>query len=169
VQSATHTALEVRELRPEDWPAVREIYEQGIATGNATFETEAPDWDAWDRTHLQGHRLAALQEGRVVGWAALSPVSSRCVYEGVAECSVYVAHGRRGRGIGFALLDRLVRDAEQAGIWTVEASVFPENYPSVALHRRCGFRVVGIRERIARLDGAWRDTVFLERRSKEVV
>jgi phosphinothricin acetyltransferase len=163
------TRVELRALTRDEWPAVKEIYEQGIATRNATFETQAPDWDAWDHTHLEGHRLVALQDNRVVGWAALSPVSSRCVYEGVAENSVYVAHGRQGHGIGTKLLERLVTEVEQDGIWTIETSIFPENYASLALHLRCGFRVVGIRERIARLDGVWRDTVFLERRSKEVV
>jgi phosphinothricin acetyltransferase len=163
------TRLELRALTRDDWPAVKEIYEQGIATRNATFETQAPDWDAWDHTHLEGHRLVALEDSSVAGWAALSPVSDRCVYEGVAENSVYVAHGHQGHGIGRALLQQLVEDAERAGIWTIQTSIFPENFPSIALHLRCGFRVVGIRERIARLDGVWRDTVFLERRSKEVV
>ena len=162
------TQLELRELRAEDWPSVVAIYEYGIATRNATFETEVPSWDAWDRVHLDAHRLVALQDGSVVGWAALSPASRRAVYAGVAENSVYVARGHHGRGIGTTLLERLVAGADNAGIWTIQTSIFPENYASLALHRRCGFRVVGIRERIAQLDGAWRDTVFLERRSKEV-
>ena len=147
---------------------MKAIFEEGIATGQATFEAAAPSWDAWDRVHLEGHRLVALQDDDVVGWAALSPVSSRAAYTGVAENSVYVARGHHGRGIGTALLRRLVAGADNAGIWTIETSIFPENHASLALHRRCGFRIVGIRERIARLDGAWRDTVFLERRSKEV-
>jgi L-amino acid N-acyltransferase YncA len=147
------------------WPAVRAIYEEGIATGDATFETAAPAWAAWDRGHLPGHRLVATRDGRVVGWAALSPVSDRCAYAGVAEASVYVAAAAAGRGVGRALLDRLVAGAEAAGIWTIQAGVFPENRASLALHRRCGFRTVGVRERLGRLDGRWRDVVLLERRS----
>jgi L-amino acid N-acyltransferase YncA len=147
------------------WPAVRAIYEEGIATGDATFETAAPAWTDWDRGHLPGHRLVATRDGRVVGWAALSPVSDRCAYAGVAEASVYVAAAAAGRGVGRALLDRLVAGAEAAGIWTVQAGVFPENRASLALHRRCGFRTVGVRERLGRLDGRWRDVVLLERRS----
>jgi L-amino acid N-acyltransferase YncA len=158
--------MELRELREEDWPAVREIYEQGIAGRNATFETEAPDWDTWDRSHLDGHRLVAVEDGRVLGWAALAPVSERCVYQGVAENSVYVDSAAQGRSLGKALLERLVTDAEQAGIWTIQTGVFPENEASVALHLRCGFRVVGTRERLGRLDGEWRDVLFLERRSE---
>ena len=147
------------------WPAVRAIYEQGIATGDATFETAAPTWEAWDAGHLAGHRLVAAAGGRVVGWAALSPVSDRCAYAGVAEASVYVAADAAGRGVGRALLGRLVAGAEDAGIWTVQAGIFPENRASLALHRRCGFRTVGVRERLGRLDGRWRDVVLLERRS----
>jgi L-amino acid N-acyltransferase YncA len=147
------------------WPAVRAIYEEGIATGDATFETAAPAWADWDRGHLPGHRLVATRDGRVVGWAALSPISDRCAYAGVAEASVYVAAAAAGRGVGRALLDRLVAGAEAAGIWTVQAGVFPENRASLALHRRCGFRTVGVRERLGRLDGRWRDVVLLERRS----
>jgi L-amino acid N-acyltransferase YncA len=147
------------------WPAVRAIYEEGIAGGDATFETAAPAWAAWDRGHLPGHRLVATRDGRVVGWAALSPVSDRCAYAGVAEVSVYVATAAAGRGVGRALLDRLVAGAEAAGIWTVQAGIFPENRASLALHRRCGFRTVGVRERLGRLDGRWRDVVLLERRS----
>jgi L-amino acid N-acyltransferase YncA len=148
------------------WPAVRAIYEEGIATGDASFETAAPAWAAWDRGHLPGHRLVATRDGRVVGWAALSPVSDRCAYAGVAEVSVYVAAAAAGRGVGRALLDRLVAGAEAAGIWTVQAGIFPENRASLALHRRCGFRTVGVRERLGRLDGRWRDVVLLERRRR---
>jgi L-amino acid N-acyltransferase YncA len=160
--------MQLRELRDEDWPEVTAIYEQGIAGRNATFETAAPDWSEWDRSHLEGHRLVALEDGRVVGWAALSPVSDRCCYEGVAENSVYVDSSAHGRGIGKALLEQLVADAEQSGIWTIQTGVFPENAASVALHLRCGFRVVGLRERLAQLDGVWRDVLFLERRSEVI-
>ena len=147
------------------WPAVRAIYEQGIATGDATFETAAPSWEAWDAGHLVGHRLVAVLDGLVAGWAALSAVSERRVYAGVAEVSVYVATSATRRGVGRALLGQLVVGAEAAGIWTVEAGIFPENAASLALHRRCGFRTVGVRERLGKLDGRWRDVVLVERRS----
>jgi L-amino acid N-acyltransferase YncA len=154
--------MEIRAMRAEDWPAVKSIYEQGVATRQATFETEAPDRDSWDADHLSEPRLVAEENGAVVGWAALSPVSRRSCYAGVVEGSVYVAEDARGRGVGRALLERLCADA--AGIWTIQTSIFTENVASVELHRRCGFRVVGTRERIAQLDGAWRDTVLMERR-----
>jgi L-amino acid N-acyltransferase YncA len=155
----------IQPLTAAHWPAVRAIYEQGIATGDATFETAAPEWAAWDRGHLAGHRLVATLDGRVVGWATLAPVSERCAYAGVAEASVYVAAAAAGQGVGRALLERLVVGAEAAGIWTVQAGIFPENTASLALHRRCGFRTVGVRERLGRLGGRWRDVVLLERRS----
>jgi L-amino acid N-acyltransferase YncA len=155
----------VRDLTPEDWPVVAEIYAAGIATGQATFETDVPDWEAWDRSSLRSYRLVAELDGRVVGWATLSRVSARPVYAGVTENSVYVAPSTRGRGVGRLLLEHLIAAAEDGGIWTIQTSIFPENEASLALHRRCGFRVVGTRERIAKLDGVWRDTVFMERRS----
>jgi L-amino acid N-acyltransferase YncA len=158
--------MEIRAMRTDDWPAVKTIYEQGIATRLATFETEVPAWEAWDGSHLAGPRLVAEEDGEVMGWAALSPVSRRPCYAGVVEESVYVAEGARGRGLGTALLDRLCTDAEAAGIWTIQTSIFPENVASIELHRRCGFRVVGTRERIAQLDGVWRDTVLMERRTQ---
>ncbi|MGE5748777.1 MAG: N-acetyltransferase family protein [Gemmatimonas sp.] len=157
--------LEILPMSPSDWPDVQTIYAEGIATGEATFETSVPEWEQWDRSHLASCRLVAKSNGAAVGWAALSPVSSRKVYEGVAEVSVYVASAARGRGIGRKLLDALVQESESNGIWTLQASVFPENQASVALHRACGFRIVGKRERIARQNGVWRDTFFLERRS----
>jgi L-amino acid N-acyltransferase YncA len=166
--SASNDALRIRELEAKDWPAVRAIFEEGIATGQATFETEAPSWEDWDGAHLAGPRLVADEDGEVVGWAALSPVSSRCVYRGVAENSVYVASRARGRGVGRTLLTRLVEDAGRAGIWTIHAGIFPENEASVAMHRRCGFRVVGTQERLGQHHGVWRDVLLLERRSKEV-
>ena len=159
----------IRTLTEDDWPAVAAIYEEGIATRLATFETAAPGWAAWDGAHLPRPRLVADENGDVLGWASLSRVSERCVYEGVAEVSVYVAERVRGGGIGRALLERLVKESEADGIWTLQAGVFPENRASLALHRRCGFRTVGIRERIGKLDGAWRDVVLLERRSEEVL
>jgi L-amino acid N-acyltransferase YncA len=149
----------------EDWPAVRAIFEQGIAGGQATFETEAPSWEAWDKTHLEGYRLVALQGGEVVGWAALAPVSERCCYEGVAEDSVYVADSAQGRGVGRALLAELIERAERDGLWTLQAGIFQENTASVELHKRCGFRVVGVRERLGQHHGVWRDVVLMERRS----
>jgi L-amino acid N-acyltransferase YncA len=157
--------MEVRGLRPEDWPAVRAIYQAGIATGNATFETAVPCWEAWDAAHLPAHRLVATDAGRVLGWAALAPVSDRCAYAGVAEDSVYVAPDAQGRGVGRALLQAVLASAEQAGVWTVQTGIFPENQASVRLHQACGFRLVGVRERLGRLHGRWRDVLLLERRS----
>jgi len=158
-------SVELRRLRPDDWDAVAEIYWDGMRDGLATFETEVPSWAEWDAAHLPDHRVVADLLGEVVGWAALSPSSRRRCYAGVVEDSVYVARSARGLGIGRALLDALVAGAEAAGIWTIQTSIFPENRASLALHERCGFRVVGTRERIAKRDGIWRDTVFLERRS----
>ncbi len=155
-------------LTPADWPAVRAIYEEGMATGNATFETVAPEWAAWNAARLPCCRLVARHGRRVVGWAALSAVSSRAVYSGVAEVSVYVAAAARGQGVGRLLLDGLVAASEEAGIWTLQAGIFPENEASLALHRACGFRVVGRRERLAQLHGVWRDALLLERRSGRV-
>lgn len=152
-------------MRADDWLAVSAIFAEGIATGQATFETRVPSWGEWDAAHLVNLRLVAERDGEVVGWTAASPVSKRPCYAGVVEESVYVAEGSRGQGVGSNLLRALVERAEKAGVWTIQTSIFPENVASIALHRRCGFRVVGTRERIARLDGAWRDTVLLERRS----
>jgi phosphinothricin acetyltransferase len=159
---------ELRPLEPDDWPAVRAIYIEGIATGQATFQTEAPAWEAWDVGHIATCRLVAAAAGTVVGWAALSPVSSRACYAGIAEVSIYVAAVARGRGIGRLLLEALVAESERAGFWTLQAGIFPENAASVALHERCGFRVVGRRERIGQLHGRWRDVLLLERRSAAV-
>src|SRR4029453_2395453 len=161
-------AMELQAMRPGDWPAVRVIYEAGIATGNATFETTTPDWPARAAPPLPGHRLVARVDGQVVGWTALSPVSDRCTYAGVAEDSIYVAPQPQGQGIGQALLTAAVSSAEQGGIWTVQTGIFPENQPSIRLHEVCGFRVVGVRERLGRLQGRWRDVVLLERRSPTI-
>jgi phosphinothricin acetyltransferase len=156
--------IHLREMTEADWPAVATIWAEGIATGNATFETEPPSWEAFDTTRRPEARFVAEHEGRVVGWAALSPVSNRPCYAGVAENSVYVASAARGRGVGTALMTALAEAAADTGVWTIQTSVFPENAASLALHERAGFRVVGRRERIAELGGVWRDTLFLELR-----
>jgi phosphinothricin acetyltransferase len=158
----------IQKMTSEDWPAVREIYREGIASGQATFETEPPPWEEWDADHLEECRLVARLDGEVVAWAALSPVSGRCVYAGVAEVSVYVTSSAGGRGIGKALLARLIEESEACGIWTLQAGIFPENEASLRLHRSCGFREVGRRERLGRIGGAWRDVVLMERRSHVV-
>jgi L-amino acid N-acyltransferase YncA len=152
----------LRPLLAEDWPAVAEIYWDGMRSGLATFETEVPTWETWDAAHPAELRLVAEVEEEIVGWAALSPVSTRRCYAGVVEDSVYVAESARGRGVGRMLLEQLIRRARLSGIWTIQCSVFPENRGSLALHERCGFRVVGTRERIGKRDGIWRDTVLLE-------
>jgi L-amino acid N-acyltransferase YncA len=162
------TAVVVRDLRPDDWPEVSQIFSEGIATGNATFETEVPSWEDWDAAHLAEHRLVAEREGDVVGWIALVPVSPRACYAGVAEVSAYVGEDARGEGVGAELLGALVESSERAGIWTLQTGVFPENETSLGLLRRFGFRVVGTQERIGRLHGVWRDVVLLERRSEVV-
>ncbi|KRE78830.1 phosphinothricin acetyltransferase [Arthrobacter sp. Soil763] len=159
-------------MREDDWPAVRQIYREGIATGQATFEVEAPDWNRFDSSRLAAHRLVAEAPGvGILGWAAVSAVSARPVYAGVLEHSVYVSEAARGRGIGSLLLRSLIAATEQDGIWTIQASVFPENEPSLRLHLAHGFRVVGRREKIARMAhgpevGQWRDTVLIERRTQ---
>lgn len=156
--------MTLRDLRPGDWRAVRTIYEEGIRAGDATFETAPPSWERWDAAHPK-LRLVAEQDGSVVGWAALSPVSDRCCYEGVGEVSVYVAEVSRGGGVGRMLLERLVERSEEIGYWTLTAGVFPENEASLRLHESCGFREVGLRKRLGKLAGVWRDVVLLERRS----
>jgi L-amino acid N-acyltransferase YncA len=165
-------------MTPDFWPAVREIYGEGIQTRNATFETTLPDWDKWNSGHRKECRLVAVEsEGsrtetdlsaRVLGWAALSPVSARHVYRGVAEVSVYVAAAARGRGVGKTLLTTLVQESEANGIWTLQAGIFPENVASLTLHKSCGFREIGVRRRISKLGDQWRDVVLLERRSATV-
>lgn len=164
--------MHVRDMRPEDWPAVEEIYRHGIEDGEATFETRTPTWDDFDAGKVPAPRLVAEDDdGRILGWAAASPVSSRAAYRGVIEHSVYVHREQRGRGVGAVLLGALVEGAEAAGYWTIQSSVFPENAASLRAHERAGFRVVGRRERIARSllgphAGQWRDTVLIERRSE---
>ena len=160
--------IEVRDLRPSDWPEVARIYREGIETGNATFETEVPSWQEWDAAHLGEHRLVAERDGAVAGWIALVPVSPRECYAGVAEVSAYVGEEARGEGVGSALLTAVIDSSERAGIWTLQTGVFPENDVSLRLLQRLGFRVVGTRERIGRLHGVWRDVVLVERRSEVI-
>jgi L-amino acid N-acyltransferase YncA len=160
-------SVTIRDLRPGDWPAVRAIYEEGIRGGDATFETEPPSWERWDAAH-PALRLVAERDGSVIGWAALAPTSPRRCYRGVGDVSVYVAKEARGAGHGRTLLHELVERSEQAGYWTLTAGVFPENEASLRLHKGCGFREVGVRERIGELHGVWRDVVLLERRSRAV-
>jgi phosphinothricin acetyltransferase len=162
------TDLEIRAMHSDDWPAVRDIYSEGIATGNATFETVVPEWVKWDSGHLQNCRLVARDSQRILGWAALSAVSGRRVYSGVTEVSVYVASVARSRGVGKLLLQSLVEESERCGIWTLQAGIFPENISSIALHKSCGFREVGRRQRLGQLASVWRDVVLLERRSSAV-
>jgi phosphinothricin acetyltransferase len=162
--------ISVRDMTPADWPEVERIYREGIATGNATFEASPPSWDEFDHEKVDVPRLVAVEDGTVVGWAAAGRVSSRCVYEGVLEHSVYVAESARGRGVGRILLDAFLRAAEASNVWTVQSGVFPENESSLALHRELGFRTVGTRERVGKMGygpyaGTWRDVVMLERRS----
>jgi len=161
----THT---IETLSADHWSEVRAIYLEGIATGDATFETDAPGWELWNRNHLAFGRIVVRDAGAITGWAALSPASSRKVYSGVAEVSVYVAAAARDRGVGRALLAALVDEAESNGIWTLQAGIFPENIASIALHKGCGFREVGRRERVGKLHGVWRDVVLMERRSQTV-
>ena len=155
-------------MTPDDWDAVAGIYREGIETRQATFETKVPSWDQWDESHHQFARLVLIVDSEIKGWAALSRVSARDVYAGVAEVSVYVRSTSRGRGFGRVLLEALIDEAERNGIWTLQASIFRENEASLHLHSKSGFRIVGYRERIAKLDGIWRDTVLMERRSSIV-
>ncbi len=166
--AVTAAPIAIEKLRPKHWPHVARVYAEGIATGNATFETEVPTWEAWDSAHLPEHRFVALREGDVVGWAAVSPVSDRCVYGGVVEHSVYIAASARGLGVGQRLLEELIAATEAAGIWTIQTGIFPENEGSVRLHERVGFQVVGRRKKLGKLNGQWRDVLLLERRSETV-
>ncbi len=162
------TDLHIKMMQAEDWPDVQRIYREGIETGNATFETRVPEWDAWDGKTRPQPRLVARLDNQVVGWAALSSVSARAVYAGVCEVSVYVAAAARGQGVGKKLLQALVQASEELGIWTLQASIFPENQASIAIHEQCGFRILGRREKIAQHRGRWRDTILMERRSQLV-
>jgi L-amino acid N-acyltransferase YncA len=155
-------------MSADDWPQVAAIYQQGIDTGHATFETSVPAWEKWDAGHRKDCRLVARNSEQMLGWAALSPVSGRCVYAGVAEVSIYIAVSARRQGVGKTLLNTLVEASEQAGIWTLQAGIFAENAASIALHKACGFREIGCRERLGQLHGVWHDVVLMERRSKVV-
>ncbi|MBL7813728.1 MAG: N-acetyltransferase [Saprospiraceae bacterium] len=161
--------ITIRPMVAEDYPSVANIYEEGIATGNATFQTQAPNWTTWDKEHLDFGRLVAANTEGVIGWAALVPVSGRCVYAGVAELSVYVAANTRGLGVGRLLMEKLIEESEAHGLWTLQAGIFPENEGSVCLHETMGFRRIGYRERVGQMsDGRWRNTLLFERRSKVV-
>ena len=152
-------------MEQRHWQAVERIYLEGIATGQATFQTGSPGWEEWDSSHTANCRLVALEHEQVLGWAALTPVSGRCVYAGVAEVSVYVSEEARGKGVGKKLLEALVTQSEEEGYWTLQAGIFPENPASMRLHQQAGFRIIGTRERIGKMQGHWRDTILLERRS----
>ena len=158
--------LIIEAMKDEDWITVQSIYREGIATGNATFETDAPDWNGWDNNHLRDCRLVARADSRVIGWAALSAVSGRSAYSGVCEVSVYVSSSAKNLGVGKTLLGAVIEESERVGIWTLQAAIFPENVVSIALTKAQGFREVGYRERLGRMNGVWRDVVLLERRSE---
>lgn len=160
--------MEIKPLEAHHWNEVKRIYEEGIATRNATFESSAPSWNAWDEAHLKNCRFVILDGGVVTGWAALTPVSGRCVYAGVADISVYVSEAYRGKKIGNMLLQQLIVSSEKEGLWTLQAGIFPENKASVALHKRNGFQLIGTRQKIGKMDNVWRDTLLLERRSEIV-
>ncbi len=152
----------------EHYSQIAEIYADGIATGQATFQTDAPDWPNWDRTHLPHSRIAATDHDEIAGWAALSPVSSRSVYSGVAEVSIYIAQNFRGKGVGKLLMQELIRQSEEHGIWTLQSGIFRENKASISLHEKSGFRIIGYREKVGCMNGIWRDTIIMERRSRKV-
>lgn len=156
----------IRNLTVQDWPAVKEIYLSGLATGNASFETQAPEWEVWNMKHISHSRLVYEDAGQITGWTALSAVSDRCVYGGVAEVSIYIFEQGRGKGIGVKLLNALIAESERHGIWTLQSGIFQENKSSIRLHEKCGFRTIGYREKIGQLNGVWRNVILMERRSK---
>lgn len=158
----------LEKMKDEDWSQVADIYQEGIATGNATFEEQVPDWQQWDESHLRQCRLVAKVSGQIVGWVALSPVSNRCIYSGVVEVSLYIKSSARGQGVGKALLKAIIEESERIGIWTLQSGTFPENVASIALQKACGFREVGMREKIGCMNGQWWDVILMERRSKLV-
>ena len=161
-------AFKIRSMTPADWPEVHRIYAEGIATGYATFELSVPSFEDWDSAHVRGCRFVAESPDGLLGWVALSPVSGRCVYGGVAEVSVYVSERARGRGVGKALMEILINSSESEGYWTLQAGIFPENTGSIRLHEKMGFRLIGRREKIGKRKGVWHDNVIFERRSKKV-
>lgn len=160
--------IEIKNMLPEHWKEVSKIYMDGIETGMATFETDVPKWKIWDSDHLKQCRIIAILDNQIVGWAALSPVSSRCVYGGVGEVSVYIAKGFHGKKIGEKLLRKLVTESEKNGLWTLQSGVFPENIASIKIHEKVGFRKIGYKEKIGKFDGVWKDNILLERRSKTI-
>lgn len=160
--------MHVRQMTSDDWAKVSHIYAEGITTGFATFEQDVPDYDQWDQAHIRSCRLVAEEEGIIHGWAALSPVSSRCVYGGVAEVSVYVGTKSRGKGVGKLLLEELISQSENAGFWTIQSGIFPENEASISLHKKVGFRYIGKRERVGKLHGVWKDNLLFEKRSENI-
>lgn len=157
-----------RPMKKDDWSSVSEIYRQGIETGNATFQKEIPGWDEWDQGHLKICRIVVCTDNEIAGWAALSSVSGRCVYAGVAEVSIYVSNRYNNQKIGTGLLRKLISESEKEGFWTLQSSIFPENISSIKIHENLGFRRVGYREKIGKMNGVWRDTILLERRCKLV-
>ncbi len=157
--------MRIREMMASDWDAVSRIYAEGIATGFATFEKDIPDYGSWDANHMKSCRLVAVKEDEILGWAALSPVSGRCVYGGVGEVSVYIEKDSRGMGVGKLLMESLIKESEKEGLWTLQSGIFPENEGSIRLHEKVGFRYIGKRERVGNLDGVWRDNLLYERRS----
>jgi phosphinothricin acetyltransferase len=160
--------ITITTMLPEHWEEVKTIYEEGIASGNATFQTAAPAWQEWDNAHVKTCRIVATANGEVLGWAALTPVSGRCVYAGVAEVSVYVASRTRGKNIGSMLLEELINQSEENCFWTLQSGIFPENKASISIHEKNGFRIIGYREKIGKMGDVWRDNIFLERRSNKV-
>lgn len=160
--------ISIRPMDATDWPTVSRIYEDGIATGFATFETSIPTYESWDAAHMTSCRLIAIEDEKILGWAALSPVSSRCVYGGIGEVSVYIGKESRGKGAGRLLLNALIKESEAEGLWTIQSGIFPENKGSIELHKKVGFRYIGKRERVGKLDGEWKDNLLFERRSETV-
>ena len=160
--------IKTRKMKASDWEAVSKIYTEGIATGFATFETNTPTYETWDAAHMSTCRIVAIEDEKILGWAALSPVSSRCVYGGIGEVSVYVGSNARGKGVGKLLMQTLIQESEAEGLWTIQSGIFPENKGSIELHKKVGFRYIGKRERVGKLDGVWKDNLLFERRSETV-
>jgi len=160
--------MNIRSMLNTDWPSVKKIYEEGLATGNASFQTTAPDWNEWNESHVNSCRLVALENEAILGWAALTAVSGRCVYAGVGEVSVYIAQQSRGIGIGKILLQSLIDESEKNNFWTLQSGIFPENKPSIRIHEELGFRLIGSRQKIGKMNGVWRDTLLFERRSPKI-